>query len=84
MFRLISCSHEKTVTVTDLTRPLSVVRLTGHSGPVTCLSLLGKRLVTAGHDKTIRLWDISSFTTIHVYTGHRKRVGNVDNSPSWG
>jgi WD40 repeat protein len=61
-------------TGTDVSPPLSSVRLGGHSGRIGSLSFSkdGKRLLSASQDRTLRLWDLDKATEIKQF----KHQGN--------
>lgn len=57
-------------------RPPPLVRLTGHAGPVGCVTLSpdGRLAATGGEDGTVRLWDLVRGRCLYTLHGHRGRV----------
>jgi WD40 repeat protein len=71
--------REDVVRLWNLATGLEYGRLTGHDGPVNCVTFVdNKRVLTGGDDKTVRLWDWDAKKKkpkqVHVFEGHPDRV----------
>ncbi|KAF2353500.1 TFIID subunit TAF5 NTD2 domain [Trinorchestia longiramus] len=57
--------------------------MTGHSGPVTAVSVSPDRalLASAGQDSTVRIWSLQTWTCVVVLRGHIYPVWSVRFSP---
>ncbi|ETO07029.1 G-protein beta WD-40 repeats containing protein [Reticulomyxa filosa] len=76
---IVSCSHDKTIKIWDLTNGKEIKKLKGHSHWVNDarFSLDGNMIVSCSNDETIRLWDIHSSMTIATLLGHLEQVRAV-------
>lgn len=73
---LATGSEDNSVCIWSIKNNKLLYRLTGHQGPVSCVSFSPncKFLISASFDKTIRLWDVYEGKLLHVFRGH---VGHV-------
>jgi len=83
---LLSCSHDKTVKLWDMSAGNSgrlVQTLAGHTDHVLGLeySHNGEWAVSCSHDATVRVWNMTSFQCRHVLRGHRDIVYHACFSP---
>ena len=59
--RVVSGSHDGTVTVWDLNSGQEEHTLSGHGGGVNALAVTGNgRVVSGSYDRTVKLWDLNS------------------------
>ena len=50
-----------------------------HSGPISCLSLVGQYLISGSFDRTVKVWDIISRTMVTEYTELSAKVLRIAN-----
>ena len=68
---LASGSEDETIIGLDVTSGEAKWALTGHSGPVSCLTICEDVLVSGSGDKTIRRWNLETGEQIgSPLTGH--------------
>jgi WD40 repeat protein len=81
--RLLALGQQDTVSLCSLAADRLVLRLVGHSGPVTAVAFSpgGKLLATGAQDTTVRLWEVRTGRPLAKLEGHRGAVQHVTFSP---
>ena len=55
------------------------VQIGSHSGPISCLSLVGQHLISGSFDRTVKVWDIKSRSIVTEYTELSTKVLRIAN-----
>jgi len=73
---IISGSHDKTIKLWDVTKPKSVLTMTGHKEGIWCVNYHkdGGQIVSASPEGLAKLWDIKTGKSTADLKVHTKRV----------
>lgn len=74
--RIATGWEENTISICDASLGREVLRLSGHTQPVTAVAYFadGKRLVSASGDKTVRIWDAATGKELRALAGHASEI----------
>lgn len=73
---LATAANDGVILLWDLTARPSRSTLTGHQGPIECVTFTpdGRLLATGGTDNTIRIWDVGTKQQVTILRGHQAPV----------
>jgi ribosome assembly protein 4 len=76
---IFSCSEDSTIVMTDLVDVNRAIKMTGHQGPVTQISLSpnGKFVASCSFDKCVKIWDSQTGSFIKNLRGHSSSVYRI-------
>ena len=76
--RLVTCSQDRTIRISDLESNRCIRSLDEHADQVFCLEKISENVFASGSfDKTIKIWDVNTNNCIRTLSGHQHGVTSL-------